>query len=251
MKFIAAVFMLGSLCLSSIAAAVCDVSLLHDIRVSSKGLTVSDGGVPVFEIRQGGLLSIEGADVQLSEEQRDLVEEYAGDVGALLPQWILGVSDSLAMVEKSLESALTTAFGADSVPVQKSALAMAKARHKFEEYTSASDGEYSISSGVFNNIEDSFGEEFSEEMEEAVLSSLGSVFAEVGKAMMSSPKNFDARMSDFTDRMSEVGHDLGVMGDSMEHTGDILCGETMRMQTLEKRVARKVPALAQYPLFAS
>lgn len=251
MKLIAALVMLATLFLSSVVVAECNVSLLHDIRVSSKALTVSDDGLLVFEIRQGGMLNVKGVDIELSEVQRELVEEYAGDVGALLPQWIVAVSDSLSLAEKSLNSALTTAFGADSVPVQKSAKAMAQARLRFEEITSARDGEYSIESGVFNDIEDSFGEEFSEELEEAVLSSLGSVFAEVGEAMMSSTKNFEATMEDFADRMSAVGDELSAMGDTVKHTGDILCGETLRVQTLEKRVGRKVPALAQYPLFGS
>ena len=251
MKFLTPLIIAGSLWVGSAVAGQCEVSLLHDIRVNSEALTVTDGEAPVFKIRQGGLLSVAGVEVALSEEQRVLVEEYAGEVGALLPQWILAVSNSLEMAEQSLTRALTTAFGPDSVPLEKSASAMAQARLKFEEITSASEGEYTISSGVFNDIEDSFGEEFSAKMEEAVLSSLGSVLSAAGEAMMSSPGNFKASMDDFSDRMSLVGDELGAMGDAMEQTGYILCGETLRVQTLEKRVARKVPALAQYPLFAS
>ena len=78
---------LGLLGLPMLAAAEddngCDIDIKHDIRVSAERVSVADGDEPLYDIVQGGALSIRGEPVDLNGDQRALVEDYAGELSAL------------------------------------------------------------------------------------------------------------------------------------------------------------------------
>ncbi len=238
--------------LSSLAAAEeCSIDLKYNIQVSSELLSVSDETDTIYEIRQGGLLEVKGEAIELDDTQRALAEEYAGEVAALVPQWIALVSSALTVAEESLAVAFSAAFGEDSSAVVKSTQAMASARERFEASSSAEDGVYSISVFALNDLDGAFDEEFSEDIEDAVMASLGSVFIEIGKTLMSSEANFEERMDSFGKRMNVMGEELESMGEELQETAEELCAGMEKVQKLEQQLMKEVPELAGYPLFAS
>ena len=243
-------FIFGLFLSSSALAAECTIDLNYNIQVSSKALSVSDETETLYKIQQGGLLAVKGKSVALNEEQRALTEEYAGEVAALVPQWIALVSDALTVAEESLGVAFAAAFGDDSAAVAKTTQALASARERFEASSSAQDGVYSISVLAFNDVDGAFDEEFSEDLEDAVMASLGSVFAEIGKTMIASEGSFEERMEDFGRRMDLMAEELKSMGERLEETAEALCDGMKNVQKLERKLRKEVPELKDYPLFA-
>jgi len=238
--------------LSTLAAAdECTVDLNYNIEVSSKALIVSDESETIYEIRQGGLLSVKGASVALDEGQMALAEEYAGEVAVLVPQWIALVSSALTVAEQALEVAFTALFGENSAAVSKSTEALANARARFEASSSVEDGVYSISVTAFDSVGGAFDEEFDEEIEDAVMASLGSIFVEIGKALMSPDADFEESMEAFGERMDVMGKELEAMGEGLEGTAEELCKGMRKVEKLEKKVMKEIPELADYQLFGS
>jgi hypothetical protein len=245
------VFFLGILLSGLAVAGECTIDLKYDIKVSSKALTVSNESGIIYEIQAGGLLAVKGEPIELDENQRALAEEYAGEVAVLVPQWITLVSSALTVAEKSLEVAFGAAFGEESAAMTKSAQAVASARERFESSSSAEDGVYEISVFAFNDMEGAFDEEFSEDLEDAIMASLGSVFIEIGKTLISSDADFDARMNDFAKRMDTMGEVLESMGEELGETAGELCSGMRKVQKLEQRIMKEIPELADYQLFVS
>jgi hypothetical protein len=229
----------------------CTIDLNYDIRVSSQFLEVSDKDGVVYEIRQGGDLTVKGVAVELNEQQKELAEEYAGEVAAMVPQWINLVSRALTIAEEAIRVAFSAAFGDDSAAVEKSTQALAKAREKFENSSSADDGVYTIAVNSLNDVDGAFDEDFEEELEDIVMSSVGLLFVELGKTLMSSDRNFEQSMEEFGERMDRMGDELETMGDELEKTASKLCDDMEHARALEDELSDQIPELKGYRLFES
>jgi hypothetical protein len=245
-------FLIIGIFFSSLALSdECTIDLNYDIRVSSEFLEVSDKDGVVYEIMQGGDLAVKGVPVDLNEQQKELAEEYAGEVAAMVPQWINLVSNALTVAEEAIRVAFGAAFGDDSAAVEKSTQALARAREKFENSNSVDDGVYTISVNSLNNVDGAFDEDFEEELEDIVMSSVGSLFIELGKTLMSSEENFEQSMEEFGERMDRMGDELETMGDELEKTASKLCSDMEHARELEDELGDQIPELKDYRLFES
>jgi chaperonin cofactor prefoldin len=229
----------------------CNIDLKYDIRVSSKFLEVSDKDGVVYEIKQGGDLTVKGVPVDLNAQQKELTQAYAGEVAAMVPQWINLVSNALTIAEEAVRVAFSAAFGDGSAAVEKSTQALARAREKFENSSSVDDGVYTIAVNSLNDVDGAFDEDFSEEIEDIVMSSVGSLFVEMGKALISSDKDFEQSMEAFGERMDRMGDELETMGDELEKTASTLCNDMQQATALEDELSDQVPQLKGYRLFES
>lgn len=232
---------------SAMAYEECEVKLLNDFRVSSQFLQVSSDAMQHYEIREEGYLSVHGKEVALTGQQRALAEEYAGEVAALASQWIELVSTTLGVVGVALETALEQVFGENSPAAAKAGAAVAQAKQKFEDLAKSEDGVYSLTAQDYNNL----GDTLSEEIETAVQASMGSLFHELGHAMLDGEGSFEERMAAFGRRMEVMGAEFEHLGQSLAETGEVLCTQVKAIQKLERKVAKKIPEVADYPLFGS
>ena len=230
---------------ASMADEECGVDLRHDLRVTSESLEVSSEGKTLYEIRRGGHLSVKGNPVELTGQQQELAGDYAGDVAAVIVQWIKLVSDALELAGESLQAAFGAAFGPDSPAVLNSARAVATAQESFDRMTKAEDGVFRLSLEQFNDLGDNLGEE----LESAVATSMGSLFVEIGKAMMPGEGSFGERMEAFGERMDRMGHELEHMGQTLKETGEVLCEDMKEIRQREKELLKEIPELSPYPLF--
>ncbi|MFT5710375.1 MAG: hypothetical protein ACI8QT_001069 [Halioglobus sp.] len=229
----------------------CSIDLNYDIRVSSQFLEVSGKDGVVYEIKQGGDLTVKGVPVDLNEQQKELTQTYAGEVAAMVPQWINLVSKALSVAEEAIQVAFSAAFGDDSAAVEKSTQALARAREKFESSSSVDDGVYTIAVNSLNDVDGAFDEDFSEELEDIVMSSVGLLFVELGKVLISSDKDFEQSMKAFSERMDRMGDELKTMGGELEKTASKLCDDMQHAQALEDELSDKIPQLKGYGLFES
>jgi hypothetical protein len=227
------------------ASDECTVELLNDFRVSSEFLEVSTGGSVLYEIRQGGELSVGGEALSLDAGQRELAQQYAGDVGALASQWVELVSAVLEVAGETLPAAFNAAFGEGSEAAVQSAVAIERAKLKFESIAKPEDGIYSVTAAEFNDL----GAVMGDEIEDAVTASVGALLIEVGKSISSGEGSLHERMEAFGQRMDAMGEELEHMGESLEGIGDRLCAELEALQELELRVGREIPELEEYPVF--
>lgn len=233
------------LSLASVTYADCDIELQHDIRVNNTSMGVTDQAKTLYQIRQGGHLSIDGKAVNLSRRQRALAEEYAGEIAALVPRWITMVAEALALTESSLEMALGDAFGPESEASVKTTVAVAQARKNFERRAMPERGEYRLFAAEYNDLEDTL----EEELEGTFSSAMGAVFSEIGRSLTSGEGSFMQKIDAFGEHMKRLGEAMGNAGAVLKETGEELCISVQDIQLLEREIAKEIPELAKYPLF--
>ena len=104
-----------------------------------------------------------------------------------------------------------------------------------------------------DTIDQAFGPEFEQAIEEAVTQSMGSIMMLVGKAMTSGEGNFEQRMEAFGAKMEKFGENLEAKMDikaaALEQRGDALCAQVTQLDALETRIQQQIPAMQQYDLF--
>lgn len=242
--------LLHLLVLPSAFANECEMDLQYDLMVSTEALQVSEPQQILYRIRQGGYLSVKGEEVDLSAEQRALAESYAGDVGAMIPQLIALVSDALEVAGVALETAFTGLFGENSAAAQQTPALMARVRGRFDQAVKVEDGVYHLKASGLHDLDDSIGEEISDELGQAVMASLGSLMGDIGTLLLSSGDEFEERMASFEQRMELMSAELDTMGITLEDTADELCEQMRQVQELERHMVKSIPQLAPYSLFA-
>jgi hypothetical protein len=233
------------LSMASWTYADCNIELQHDIRVNNQSMGVTDHGKTLYEIRQGGHLSIDGKAVNLSSQQQALTEEYAGEIAALALRWITMVSEALALTESSLEMALGDAFGPESQASVKTTVAMAQARENFERKAMPEKDEYRLFAEEYNDLEGTL----EDDIEDSFNSAMGAVFSEIGRSLTSGEGSFMQKIDAFGVHMKRMGETMGNAGKILEETGEELCVSAKGIQLLEREIAKEIPKLAEYPLF--
>ncbi len=214
----------------------CDIDIKHDIRVSADLVSVSDAGEPLYDIAQGGVLSVRGEPVDLTADQRALVEDYAGELSALVPQIIELVSGALALAGSSISTAFNEAFGGRSDAGDNLAAALDEARLRFEAKAKPEEGVY-----VLAESDDEFGDELEEEIDDLVGEAMGEIMAEIGRAFTSDEGSFVERMEAFGEGMETVGREIEQSSEVVSDWGDEVCANVERVRALEQEVQRRVP----------
>ena len=215
----------------------CDIDLKHDIRVSAQRVSVSEGEESLFDIEQGGVLTVREQPVVLTQAQRDLVENYGGELSALIPQVIELVSGALALAGSSVSTAFDEAFGDDSTSGDKLAAALDEARLAFEAKAKPEPGVY-----VLADSDDEFGDELEEEMDTLVGEAMAELMAEIGRAFTSDEGSFVERLEAFGAGMETVGREIEQSSEVVADWGEEVCTSVERVRALEQEVQRQVPA---------
>ena len=214
----------------------CDIDIKHDIRVSAELVSVSDGSDPLYDIAQGGVLSVRGEPVDLTADQRALVADYAGELSALIPQIIELVSSALALAGSSVSTAFNEAFGDNSTAGDKLAVALDEARLSFEAKAKPEEGVY-----VLAESDDEFGDELEEEIDDLVGEAMAEIMAEIGRAFTSDEGTFVERMEAFGEGMETVGREIEQSSEIVADWGEEVCANVERVRVLEEEVQRRVP----------
>ena len=74
------VFIFATLLSGLATADECTIDLKYNVKVSPEALIVSNETETLYQIQQGGFLTLKSEPVELDEKQRALAEEYAGEV---------------------------------------------------------------------------------------------------------------------------------------------------------------------------
>jgi prophage DNA circulation protein len=231
--------------LPSFAEDSCDIEINRDITVSQEFFRVSDEGEPLYEVTQGGFLTVAGEQVELTAEQRKLTERYAGDAAAFVMQVVEMIIEALNVAAKAIEIAFTGLFGESSEISSKPAQALEEARKSFTASAKPEPGVYRLVAEEYKD----FGEDLADEIEVSVTEVLGAVFSQIGAALTSGEGTFEEKMERFGARMDALGEEVEAAAEVLEDSGDELCLEMRKLRGLERELIEAVPELEGYGLF--
>ena len=249
----------GSFILTSISTAVmahdghsCNIKFEKDLAISSQLVSMKDGNTELWRINNNGQLWLDGKAVTTDSNTQALLREYQAGVRTQALETVALVEDALVLAADAVDSVLTELSG--------SSLKQHPALQTALDNIKTSTGNIVVSSGEniniygsrFDSLDDAFGAEFEQAIEEAVTNSMGSILMQVGKAMTSSEGNFEQRMQAFGERMEHFGKDLearmDIKAQALEQRGDAMCSNLQALDALESQIQQAIPQMQQYDL---
>ncbi|GIU29072.1 YggN family protein [Shewanella sp. MBTL60-007] len=227
----------------------CEVALNYDVTVEPKKLIVSEVGDEKYRIEMDKLF-VNGKQISLNSEQQALVSQYSQEVSAQVPEVIALVNDAVEMASTAVSLALTPLLG-DSAGAKIDEM-MAGLEERIESVAYQHGDKFYLGS-TESSLEDAFGEEFEQEMEELVQNSLGSMMMNLGAQMMSGDgDSFEQKMDSFSQKMDSIGEEIELQmeqqADDIEARGEKLCERFKTLVVLEQQLRDEIPELAKYPL---
>lgn len=245
--------------LTSISTAVmahegqsCNVNFDKDLTVSSAVVSMQDNGAELWRISDNGELWLDGKTVSTDSDTRALLRDYQAGIRTQTLETVALVEDALVLAADAVNSVLTELTGEslDQHPALQNALD--KIRTTTAGVVEHSGDTINVYGSRFNDIDQAFGPEFEQAIEEAVTSSMGSIFSIIGKAMASGEGTFEQRMEAFGQRMERFGEDLearmDVQAQALEQRGDNMCANLQQLDALESQIQRAIPQMQQYDL---
>ena len=230
----------------------CEVSLNYDVSVEPSKLVVSEAQKEVYRIELGHLY-VNGDKVELNDKQQALVNQYAGEVSKQLPEVIDVVHDAVDIASTAVSMALTPLLGdAAGAKIDE----MMDGLSQRIDTVAYQNGDKFYLGATESSIEDTFGKEFEQEMEQLVQSSIGSMMMTLGSEMMKGDgESFEEKMNAFSAKMDKVGDDIEAQieqqATDLEARADKLCDNFQQLVALESQMRSEVPALRDYPLVSA
>lgn len=245
--------------LTSLSSAVmahenhsCNINIEKDLAINSQQVSLKDKGTELWRISEDGKLWLDGKAVSTDSDTRVMLRDYQAGIRTQTLETVAIVEDALVLAADAVNSVLTELTG-DSLEQHP---ALQKALDKIDATTQSiveRDGDNIFVHGSrLDNLDQAFGEEFEQAIEEAVMQSMGSIFSLIGKAMASGEGTFEQRMEAFGQRMERFGEDLEARMESkaevLEQRGEAMCSNLQQLDALESRIQQAIPQMQQYDL---
>lgn len=249
----------SSFVLTSISSAVtaqdehsCNVNFDKDLSINSQLVSMKDAGTELWRINSNGQLWLDGKAITTDSNTQALLREYQAGIRTQTLETVALVEDALVMASDAVSSVLTELTGDSLQQHPTLQTALDKIKTSTESIVVRSGDTIDIYGSRFDNLDNAFGPEFEQAIEEAVTSSMGSIMMLVGKAMTSGEGNFEQRMEAFGERMERFGEDLearmDIKAQALEQRGDAMCANLQQLDTLESQIQQAIPQMQQHDL---
>ncbi|MBZ9613097.1 YggN family protein [Rheinheimera maricola] len=245
--------------LTSISTAVmahdehsCNVNFDKDLSISSQQVSMKDAGSELWRISDNGDLWLEGKTVKIDSSTRAMLRDYQAGIRTQTLETVALVEDALVLAADAVNSVLTELTGESLEQHPALQTALDKIRSTTAGVVERSGDTINVYGSRFENIDEAFGPEFEQAIEEAVTSSMGSIFTIIGKAMSSGEGNFEQRMEAFGERMERFGEDLearmNIQSSALEQRGEAMCANLQQLDVLESQIQQAIPQMQKYDL---
>lgn len=254
-SLLASAVVLGTFSLNAMAHqnTHCNIEFENDLVINSSSVMLQDNGATLWQIDKDGQLTLNNKAVMVNNETRLLLRDYQAGIRSQTTDTIALVEDALIMASEALTTVVSELTGKtlDEYPAMQKALAKISDAAN-QVVVQDGDNTYLYGSRL-ENIDQAFGPEFEQAIEEAVSQSMGNIMMLVGKAMTSGEGSFEQRMEAFGQKMEKFGENLEAKMDikaaALEQRGEAICSQVTKLDTLETRIQQQIPAMQQYDLF--
>ncbi|MBU2976629.1 DUF2884 family protein [Alteromonas sp. C1M14] len=231
----------------------CNVDLHGDMRWHSETLTVRLEDNTTLRISPEHVLTINGTEPTLTDEQQQWVSGYYTQIDTAIPMTLNITYDALELAGTAVNEALGEIFGSDSGLSTSTddlflSLRQEMDQHFYDEY-----GQVRIATedfaddGWFNHTWDN---QFEQQVEDLLAKSAGHILIAIGSQMLSNENGFD----DFEQRMDNWEADfeqrVEAKAESLEDEAHALCQVLQKADYVENKMQTQIPGLASLNVFS-
>ncbi|MEI6860198.1 MAG: DUF2884 family protein, partial [Shewanella sp.] len=159
------------------------------------------------------------------------------------------IHDAVGMASTAASIALTPLLGDDAG--DRLELMMEGLKQRIEQFAYQNGDKFYLGS-IQSSLKDMFGEEFEQEIEQLVKSSIGSMMINLGSEMLAGGDSFEQKMEAFAQKMENVAQNIELQveaqAQSIEVRADKMCDNFQGLIALEQKLRIVIPELKKYPL---
>jgi len=229
----------------------CELSLNYDVSVEPEKLIVSEAGKEQYRIETKTLF-VNGEQVSLNKQQQQLVELYTTEVSSQIPEVIALVNDAVVMASTAVSMSLTPMLG-DATGAKVDNM-MESLQDRIQSMAHQHGDTFYL--GSTKSLDYVFDDEFEQEVEQLVQSSMGTMMLAFGSELLSADgDSFQAKIDAFSAKMETIGDDIELQmneqAQELEARGEVVCENFRSLALLEKKLRVQVPQLEGYPLVSA
>ena len=225
----------------------CNINLNQSVKVTPAYVQVLDGDKSLYRITDDSKLYVQGKRIHLNSEQQAVVDEYRDLMQELAPQVAHLVTQGLDMAKDAIEKVFTELFGEEVELKNKIESIVEKFERRIEPLMNEETGEYYLAKDEINKSADNIGEEIESEIETLVQESSGHMMVLIGKMMLKG----EGGMKEFEQKMESFGESIEARGDELEKSAEAMCGKMEKLEALETKMQKEIPAIAAFDLLGT
>ncbi|GAA5190237.1 DUF2884 family protein [Ferrimonas gelatinilytica] len=224
----------------------CDLSFQHTLEVDSERLLVSENKKILYRFEQGRLW-LGDEEVPLTPVQHDALALYQSQLLVNAKALVGVVDEALGLATVAVDEVVTE-LGALGVEADSLTGLMEGVRQRVQGSLVTGSGSYKLSGETMNNLESEIDDAVSEQLEQAITASVGSVMVMMGQALADGEAgSFEEKMEKFGRSMEQMGERLEArveaQSEEIERKAEAMCQDWIAVDQIEGEVQRLIPEL--------
>lgn len=223
----------------------CDVDLQAGVAINQDSIAFTQNNKLAYKI-ENQQLYVGDQFIPLNSEQQQLVNHYADEIRALVPEVKAIAMEGLDMASEGVNLAFNELLGEGNQVGEDLVAEIQNIRVEINQKLSLEQGITFSEDGVLD--EDFLGPEFEERIESAVenavQNSMGTLLMAVGQEMLMSGGDMDAfetRMENFG---QQIEHEMESRGEALEQRAEELCQAIVEIDRQEELLKNEISELS-------
>jgi hypothetical protein len=221
----------------------CQVKLEHSVRVTPQGIQVLDHNKLLYRITDDSQLFIDDKEINLTREQRALIEQYNVLIQELAPKISQLISQGLDVLKQSVTN-LFNGIIDHQQSQQYTEFIAEKIEQRLAPILDLPVGEYFLSTQALGATDGDLSQVLEQEVKHFLSATSGQMLMLLGQVMMAG----DTAFNDFEQRLKQFGQQLASDSQQLERQANQLCQKIERLDALESDLQRQIPRLANFDL---
>lgn len=230
----------------------CSIDFNYGVIVEGQNIRFINNDSTYVQINNNDQLFVKGKEVELTADQKSLLQEYAHGISTEVPKIIEIALNAVELAFDAMNQAVV-GLGLESEDSgQKLNGLFAKIKDTVHQRFNKDDGNYFLAEQDFNEFDQYMEDELSAEIEELISNSVGSILIAVGNAINDEDGSFEEKMNAFGERMESMGENIEqIVEAKAEELGveaEQLCDNLKDLNELEEALSDNVDELAKFNL---
>jgi len=237
-------------------AQKCSINLNYGIIIDPEHIRIVGKGRTQVQINNTKQLFIKGREVSLSIKQQQLLSSFSIGIRQQVPEVVSIAIEGVDIGLKAVNEVVVGLTGENSASQQKVQAKFDELKWRIRARFNQSANNYYIAPQDLNDFDEMFTGEFEQEIEAMISTSIGTILAAVGQSILaddnSNEYGGETRISTYDKRLSTISNGLELQvaqrAKALDKKVAIFCQELTRLDELEVRLHKSIPALKNYNL---
>jgi hypothetical protein len=248
--FISALLLSFAFIGSSQAANQCHAGFNYGVIIEANRVRITEHGKTFIQINNNQQLFVNGREINLSAEQRELIRSYSIGLKQQVPQIVSVATDGIELSLDAVTKVIGGLTGENSDSQQKILETFNQLKTNMKSRFNQSEDSYFLAAQNFNELDQLIEGQFKHELKQIISQSVSSILVAVGEVMRND-EGFE-QSNDIGERIDKITSDLSIdihdKASQLRDKVDLFCQSLSPINESEKLLNQHIPALNNFDL---